>query len=102
MTPTIGEIAAHAAAQSGIGLFEIVGPSKVPRFTVPRQRAYALARVVTGKSLTVIGEAFGGRHHTTIMHGIRMDEARRAGNVEAEREFAREVLMLRHGRRAAE
>ena len=34
----------------------------------PRQIAMSLTRELTNLSFPEIGEAFGGRHHTTIMH----------------------------------
>jgi chromosomal replication initiator protein len=39
--------------------------------TRPRQLAMALSKELTNHSLPEIGEAFGGRDHTTIMHGCR-------------------------------
>ncbi len=37
----------------------------------PRQVAMALAKEVTNHSLPEIGEAFGGRDHTTVLHATR-------------------------------
>ena len=37
----------------------------------PRQLAMALAKELTNHSLPEIGEAFGGRDHTTVMHACR-------------------------------
>lgn len=37
----------------------------------PRQIAMALAKELTNHSLPEIGDAFGGRDHTTILHGCR-------------------------------
>lgn len=37
----------------------------------PRQMAMALAKELTSKSLPEIGDAFGGRDHTTVLHACR-------------------------------
>jgi chromosomal replication initiator protein len=37
----------------------------------PRQVAMALAKELTNHSLPEIGDAFGGRDHTTVMHGCK-------------------------------
>ena len=37
----------------------------------PRQMAMALAKELTNHSLPEIGDAFGGRDHTTVMHGCK-------------------------------
>jgi len=37
----------------------------------PRQMAMYLARSLTGRSLSDIGEAFGGRDHTTVLHACK-------------------------------
>jgi len=38
----------------------------------PRQIAMFLSRLMTGSSLTMIGEAFGGRDHGTVLHACRL------------------------------
>ncbi len=40
----------------------------------PRQFAMALAKELTNHSLPEIGDAFGGRDHTTVLHGCRRIE----------------------------
>jgi len=37
----------------------------------PRQMAMALAKELTSHSLPEIGDAFGGRDHTTVIHACR-------------------------------
>ncbi len=39
--------------------------------TRPRQLAMALSKELTNHSLPEIGDAFGGRDHTTVLHGCR-------------------------------
>jgi chromosomal replication initiator protein len=43
----------------------------------PRQIAMALAKELTNHSLPEIGDAFGGRDHTTVLHACRRIEALR-------------------------
>ena len=43
----------------------------------PRQVAMALAKELTNHSLPEIGDAFGGRDHTTVLHGCRRIESLR-------------------------
>ncbi len=43
----------------------------------PRQLAMALAKELTNHSLPEIGDAFGGRDHTTVLHGCRRISALR-------------------------
>ncbi len=43
----------------------------------PRQFAMALAKELTNHSLPEIGDAFGGRDHTTVLHGCRRIEGLR-------------------------
>ena len=41
------------------------------QITRPRQMAMALAKELTSMSLPEIGDAFGGRDHTTVLHAQR-------------------------------
>jgi chromosomal replication initiator protein len=43
-------------------------PTSIAR---PRQIAMYLAKELTQKSLPEIGELFGGRDHTTVLHAVR-------------------------------
>ena len=43
----------------------------------PRQIAMALSKELTNHSLPEIGDAFGGRDHTTVLHGCRRIESLR-------------------------
>ncbi|KAB7624231.1 chromosomal replication initiator protein DnaA [Alkalilimnicola sp. S0819] len=48
--------------------------------TRPRQVAMALAKELTNHSLPEIGDAFGGRDHTTVLHACRKVEELREGD----------------------
>jgi len=49
--------------------------------TRPRQIAMALAKELTNRSLPEIGDAFGGRDHTTVLHACkRVKELRDSGD----------------------
>jgi len=49
--------------------------SRRPRaIAYPRQLAMYLARNMTRRSLNEIGEAFGGRDHTTVLHACQKIE----------------------------
>ncbi|MCZ7586447.1 MAG: hypothetical protein M5R36_25685 [Deltaproteobacteria bacterium] len=50
---------------------ELVGARKHKSFAVPRQIAAYLAREMTDASYPEIGQNFGGRDHTTIIHAHR-------------------------------
>ena len=48
----------------------------------PRQIAMYLAKELTQKSLPEIGELFGGRDHTTVLHAVRKVSAERGKDTE--------------------
>jgi chromosomal replication initiator protein len=54
-------------------------PASIAR---PRQIAMYLAKDMTKKSLPEIGELFGGRDHTTVLHAVRKITAERSNNPE--------------------
>jgi chromosomal replication initiator protein len=56
-----------------------------------RQMAMYLAREETGASLPQIGEALGGRDHTTVMHGW----GKIASQIEQDNRLRREMLSIR-------
>ena len=55
---------------------DLIRQDRSQPLTSIRQDAYAHVRSVTKLSLTQIGRLFGGRDHTTIMHGIECSKAR--------------------------
>jgi chromosomal replication initiator protein len=53
----------------------------------PRQVAMALAKELTNHSLPEIGDAFGGRDHTTVLHACRKVEELREMNPEIKDDY---------------
>jgi chromosomal replication initiator protein len=71
---TIEEIQRRVAEHYNVRLSDMVGPKRLRTIARPRQIAMYLAKQLTPRSLPEIGRRFGGRDHTTIMHGIRKIE----------------------------
>ena len=73
----------------GIAVAHIVGPRRTHVCTRPRQVAMYLVNELTGRSLPDIGRSFGGRDHTTILHGVRVTAKRMASDPELNARVAR-------------
>ncbi len=54
-----------------IKLADMYSNRRPARIALPRQVAMYLAKELTQKSLPEIGEAFGGRDHTTVLYAVR-------------------------------
>jgi chromosomal replication initiator protein len=61
----------------------------------PRQIAMALAKELTTLSLPDIGDAFGGRDHTTVLHACRKVAELRSTTPEITRDFDSLIQVLR-------
>jgi len=71
---TIAEIQRRVAGYFQIELTEIRGARRQRSILYPRQVAMFLCRKLTEASLPEIGQAFGGRDHTTVMHAVEKIE----------------------------
>jgi len=68
---TAAQIMAAAATYFGVTVEELCGSSRSRVLVTARQIAMYLCRELTDLSLPKIGQAFGGRDHTTVMHADR-------------------------------
>jgi chromosomal replication initiator protein len=68
---TVDEIQRVTADHFGIKLSDLLSPRRARAVARPRQIAMFLSKELTDKSLPEIGRKFGGRDHTTIMHGVK-------------------------------
>ena len=66
----------------GLTLDDMTGPTRKREITVPRQIAMYLTREMTGMSLPQIGNVFGGRDHTTVLHSCKTVEANMTANTD--------------------
>ncbi|WP_226623827.1 chromosomal replication initiator protein DnaA [Alloyangia pacifica] len=71
---SIEEIQRKVADHYNIRLSDLIGPKRVRNFARPRQVAMYLCKQLTARSLPEIGRRFGGRDHTTVMHGVKRIE----------------------------
>jgi chromosomal replication initiator protein len=60
-----------------IKLFDLLSKKRTRIFARPRQIAMCLARELTQLSLPEIGNAFGGRDHSTVLHACKTIESLR-------------------------
>lgn len=68
---TIDEIQRKVAEHFNVRLSDMLSPRRARAIARPRQIAMYLCKELTDKSLPDIGKKFGGRDHTTIMHGVK-------------------------------
>ncbi len=88
---SIEEIQRKVADHYLIRHSDLVGPKRVRTFARPRQIAMYLCKQLTTRSLPEIGRHFGGRDHTTVMHGVkRIEELKKL-----DAQIAEDVELLR-------
>ena len=88
---TVEEIQRKVSEHYNIRLADMIGPKRVRNYARPRQIAMFLAKHMTSRSLPEIGRRFGGRDHTTVMHGVR----RIAELKESDHQIADDLELLR-------
>ena len=66
-----GLIMSETAQYYGVSIDDLCGPSRSRSLVAARQVAMYLCRELTDMSFPKVGQAFGGRDHTTVMHAER-------------------------------
>jgi chromosomal replication initiator protein len=64
-------IMAETAAYFGLSIEDLTGSSRSRLLVTARQMAMYLTRELTDLSLSKVGQAFGGRDATTVMHATQ-------------------------------
>ncbi|WP_170418168.1 chromosomal replication initiator protein DnaA [Ruegeria atlantica] len=88
---TVEEIQRKVSDYYNIRLSDIIGPKRLRSYARPRQVAMYLCKQLTSRSLPEIGRRFGGRDHTTVMHGVKRIEELKT----TDGQIAEDVEMLR-------
>lgn len=70
-----------------IKIADLLSPRRSRSVARPRQMAMALSKELTSHSLPEIGDAFGGRDHTTVLHACRKVKELREGSTEIEEDY---------------
>lgn len=73
---TVRQIQNVVADAFGIAPEEMTSPSRKKRVAHPRQVAMYITRRYTPYSLPRIGQFFGNRDHSTVIHAVRAVDAR--------------------------
>jgi len=68
---TIENIQKTVADYYKVRVADLLSPRRTRSIARPRQVAMALSKELTSHSLPEIGDAFGGRDHTTVMHACK-------------------------------
>jgi chromosomal replication initiator protein len=88
---TVEEIQRKVSEHYNIRLSDMIGPKRLRSYARPRQVAMYLCKQLTSRSLPEIGRRFGGRDHTTVMHGVRRIEELK----QQDGQIAEDIEMLR-------
>jgi chromosomal replication initiator protein len=88
---TIEQVLNITATHHDLTPKDLMGKRRTGRINHARQIAMYLAREVTDASLPQIGDVFGGRSHTTVLHGYN----KVAEMMEEDDNFRYELMALR-------
>ncbi len=91
---TIENIKKTVADYYKIRVTDLCSNSRLRAFSRPRQIAMTLAKDLTSHSLPEIGEAFGGRDHTTVLHANRKIKELQAKDETVREDFSKLMLTL--------
>lgn len=82
---TIEAVQKAVAERYGLKLSQLKEKSNRKEIVVPRQVAMFLVKELTKASLPEIGRAFGGKHHTTVIHSIARTTEQKANDPDLNR-----------------
>lgn len=95
--PSLNQIAKAVAGVFGAKVADLRSDARDRRLATPRQIAMHLMREVGGASLADVGEYFGGRTHSTVLHSIRRIVAQLKRDETLRLQFEQVCRQLRRG-----
>ncbi|HHY17800.1 MAG TPA: chromosomal replication initiator protein DnaA [Firmicutes bacterium] len=94
---TIDAIQEAVANYYRISLSDFSAKRRTRNIAFPRQVAMYLSRTLTDSSLPQIGQNFGGRDHTTVLHAYTKIESEKESNPEFEQTLEELIKVIRGG-----
>ncbi|MFC4698793.1 chromosomal replication initiator protein DnaA [Glaciecola siphonariae] len=91
---TIDNIIKTVADYYKIKVSDILSKRRTRSVARPRQIAMALSKELTNQSLPEIGNAFGGKDHTTVLHAVRKVTELRAENHDVKEDYKNLIRTL--------
>ena len=85
---TLENIQRTVAEYYKMRLADLLGKKRTRSVARPRQISMALAKELTNHSLPEIGQAFGGRDHTTVLHACRKVKELRETDARVDEDYA--------------
>ena len=91
---SVENIQKTTAEYYNIKMSDILSKRRSRSVARPRQMAMFLAKELTNYSLPEIGESFGGRDHTTVIHACKKINELRAFNLDIEEDYRKLLRVL--------
>ena len=91
---SVENIQKTAAEYYNIKMSDILSKRRSRSVARPRQMAMFLAKELTNYSLPEIGESFGGRDHTTVIHACKKINELRSFNLDIEEDYRKLLRVL--------
>lgn len=79
-----------------ISLSDLLSKKRTRNIAWPRQMAMSLTKELTNLSLPAIGHSFGGRDHTTILHGVDAATKRRKEDPKIEQDYQKLLILIKN------
>lgn len=94
---TADDIIRRVSERYNIRLTDLKGPRKEKKISEPRQIAMYLTRKLTPLPLVQIGQKFGGKDHSTVVHAVKKIKSRMDHNFDFKQEVNNLEKVVRRG-----